>query len=207
MTHTRSRPVRSTVGPSQPPPRSMRRLLRSGLNEAGAAASAGQGSAETHSVIAALKEMPIPDPWNLQDFISALERRRRKPIRLMPYPSDAGTDHPCGLLLQCDEADVIFYEHSTSAYHRQQIILHEIGHIVLEHHTPSSDGPDVKLATELLPDLDADAIRLVLGRTTFGSDQEYQAELFASLLLSQQRTAMRGLELFGRSSTRSSGRR
>jgi len=194
MSYSRPRSVSSVIGPPHLQPGTMRRLLRSGFGGSGAAGHVGAEAEGTQHVLAVMRELPIPDPWNLDDFVSALGRQRRRPIRLQPYPADIEVDHPCGLLLRCDDEDVIFYENSTSQYHCQQIILHEIGHIVLRHQTPSDEGPDIKSVAHLLPDIDIDAMTHVLGRTTFDNDQEYQAEMFASLLLSQQCTTLRGSE-------------
>lgn len=167
----------------------MRRLLRVGP---------GKMTADTRQVLAALEDLPIPTPWDLGGFISRLEEQRRRPIRVEPYPVEAKPrEHLCGMWIRSEEADFIFYEPSTSQYHRQQIILHEIGHIVLQHHapTPSATTSSATMA-QWMPDIDPATLIHVLGRTTFDSSQESQAELFASLVLLQQGTTVKGSDPF-----------
>jgi len=167
----------------------MKRLLRS---------RSGAITADTRQVLTALEELPIPNPWNLRDFLSRLQEQRRRPIRLEPYPVEAKPrEHLCGMWVRSEDADFIFYEPSTSQYHRQQIILHEIGHIVLEHQTASLDASTSSASlARWMPDIDPAALTHVLGRTTFDSSQESQAELFASLLLLQQGTTLKGADRF-----------
>lgn len=187
MLNTRHSSVRSVIGPARPPALTLRRLLR-GLPR--------HATADTERVLAALQEVPIPDPWNLRDFIDGVEQQRGRPIRLEPYPTRE-RHHPCGLWLQYDDVDVILYDQSTSRYHCQQIILHEIGHIVLQHQPQSvTDTADFQPVSPLLPDIDVSAMTHFMARTTFDDTQEHQAELFASLLLSQHSTTTRGIDLF-----------
>lgn len=187
MLNPRHQSVRSVIGPAHAPALTLRRLLR-GLPK--------QATADTERVLVALKEVPIPDPWNLRDFIGGVEQQRGRPIRLEPYPARA-LHRPCGLWLQYDDVDVILYDQFTSQYHCQQIILHEIGHIVLEHRPESvTDTTDFQPVSPLLPDIDVSAMTHFMARTTFDDTQERQAELFASLLLSQQGTTTRGFDLF-----------
>jgi len=176
----------------------MRDLLRGsgGGRSARVAAEPSQESAETRQVFEALRDLPIPRPWNLRDFISGLEEQRCRPIRVEPYPTEARLQHPCGMWIRRDDVDIIFYERSTSQYHRQQIILHEIGHIVLQHEPVSVKATGPVAMAQLMPDVNTAAMVKALGRTTFDNEMENQAELFASLLLSRQSTTMRGFELF-----------
>lgn len=190
MHNSPHRSGRSVIGPPRPKPWTMRQLLQMGEGRGGST----RECVETRQVFAALKDLPIPRPWNLRAFIDALQEQRCRPIRLEPYPAEAQLQHPCGMWIRCEDADIIFYERSTSQYHCQHIILHEIGHMVLGHEPLSVDAPGPGAMQQLMPDVDAAAMVKVLGRTTFDNEVENEAELFASLLLSLQCTTIRDFD-------------
>lgn len=56
-------------------------------------------------------DVPVPDPFSLEDFRRALAARRGRPIHLSPLPADvdAHWDAPCGLWLPTSRADHIWY--------------------------------------------------------------------------------------------------
>ena len=90
---------------------------------------------------------------------------------------------PCGIWIGTAEADCIYYEQATSAFHQTHIVMHEIAHMLLGHRgqTPAWQG----VARVLAPDLDPELIRLILGRGTYGAREEEEAETLASLILQQ----------------------
>jgi hypothetical protein len=60
-------------------------------------------------------------------------------------------------------------------------VCHELGHILREHsasHTLDSD-----IARALTAAVEAGEVQRVLGRDTYNDDQEYEAELIATLIL------------------------
>ena len=79
------------------------------------------------------RKLPIPVPWNRHVFIENLAEQRGRPIRLFPTDTAALVDSPCGMWAPRDNDDLIFYENGTSESHMDQIICHEIGHMVLRH--------------------------------------------------------------------------
>ncbi|ORB73293.1 hypothetical protein [Mycobacterium scrofulaceum] len=149
---------------------------------------------------ALVRRMPIPVPWDRHQFVDNVARMRRRPIRLIPTPTPlAGS--PCGLWLKRDTDDIIVHDIGTSEYHMDQIVCHEIGHMVLGHDQSYTSGPlgSSHLCATLLPDLDPAAVRAVLGRTDYASAQERDAETFASMLViaaadaGAQRSVMRSV--------------
>ena len=86
-----------------------------------------------------------------------------------------------------DDEDLILHEIGTTDYHIDQIVGHEIGHMMLGHRRSRASGADKarerELCRQILPDIDPKTVRAVLGRTNYGSDQERDAEMFASLLM------------------------
>lgn len=138
------------------------------------------------------RQLPIPIPWNRDQFIANMAELRGRPIRLVPTDTISLVDSPCGLWLARAEDDVILYEADTSVYHVDQIIRHEVGHMVLGHaRTRVDEGAadeldpsesNIARILEILPDIDPATIRSVLGRQDFANDQEREAETFASLM-------------------------
>ncbi|GAB1816153.1 hypothetical protein MUNTM_51960 [Mycobacterium sp. MUNTM1] len=133
-------------------------------------------------ILALTRSLPIPVPWDRNAFIENLGQMRGRAIRLVPTDTAALADSPCGLWLACDDEDVILHETGTTDYHIDQIVGHEIGHILLGHGRSASHACDAAVC-RALPDLDPDTVRAVLGRGDYAGDQERDAEMFASLLL------------------------
>jgi len=134
---------------------------------------------ERHAAI--IRDLEIPVPFDLGLFVAWLQRRRGRGIRLCPFRSGAGM--PCGFWIGTAEADCIYYERATSAFHQTHIVTHEIAHMLLGHRgrTPVWQG----VARVLAPDLDPELIRLILGRGAYGAREEEEAETLASLILQQ----------------------
>jgi hypothetical protein len=84
-------------------------------------------------MLALARELPIPVPWNRDLFISKLAESRGRPITLIPTDSADLTESLCGPWLACDDEDLILHEIGTSDYHIDQIVCHEIGHMLLGH--------------------------------------------------------------------------
>ncbi|MBY4212613.1 hypothetical protein HQO27_01750 [Rhodococcus fascians] len=97
---------------------------------------------------------------------------------------------PCGLWLAYSGFDEIVYDSGTSEYHIDHTILHEVGHMVLDH---NGDDGDSGLLTiqRLLPNIDASAIQKVLSRSHFDDVEESEAEMFADLLMAGSYTPYR----------------
>lgn len=144
-------------------------------------------AASNADLLALTRELPIPVPWDRNVFIENLGQMRGRPIRLVPTDTAALADSPCGIWLACDDEDVILHEAGTTDYHIDQIVGHEIGHILLGHGRSGGhsfeEAPEYKVCRQALPDIDPATVRAILGRGDYASDQERDAEMFASLLL------------------------
>jgi hypothetical protein len=138
-------------------------------------------------MLAIVRQLPIPVPWDRQLFIENMARQRGRPIRLVPTDMSL-IDAPCGVWFACDNLDIIFHEAGTSDYHIDQIVCHEIGHMVLEHDRGARSNDMARysqLRPDLLPDLKSGVgvVRAILGRSDYSGPQERDAEMFASLLM------------------------
>jgi hypothetical protein len=126
---------------------------------------------------ARLRGLSLPDPFSVRALCSSVAAQRARPIRLMPVTGNHGV---WGLWVATDSADLIFYENATTWPHQEHIILHELSHLLCDHYpAPLSLAEHTRL---LLPDLDPEMVRRVLGRTTYSAIEEQEAELLASLI-------------------------
>ncbi|MBI0298421.1 hypothetical protein JBE04_29150 [Streptomyces sp. PRKS01-29] len=127
-----------------------------------------------------MDRLELPHALSVQELCRHLAARRARPLRLHALPPEAATHGTCGLWLATDAEDHIFYEHRTVLLHQEHIVLHEIGHLLFDHHTMASGAEGGWAA--LLPDLDVRTVQRLLRRTNYATEEEQEAELFASLL-------------------------
>jgi hypothetical protein len=142
-----------------------------------------------------LDRLPVPDPWDRTRFVAAVAAARGRPITLIPMAMHDVIDSPCGLWLVREDDDVIIHEDATSEYHIDQIVCHEIGHMVLGHDRETPGGGCDSTLGAVLPDIDPDTVRTVLGRSGYGSGPEREAELFASMVMVSATAGRRGQSL------------
>jgi hypothetical protein len=126
-----------------------------------------------------LDGVPIPHPFDLDKLCQGVADMRGRPLRRLGIPGLSSTA-PCGLWVSVPAADYILFDPNTSRLHAEHIVLHEVGHMLCGH----SLTLDVANSTmsRLLPDLDPRTVSLVLGRVSYTTAQEQEAELLASLI-------------------------
>jgi hypothetical protein len=137
-------------------------------------------------LLALARELPIPVPWDRDTFVANIAVLRNRSIRLVPTDTAALGGGPCGVWLNGDDEDVILHATGTSDYHIDQIVCHEIGHMLLGHgqgNGGAADEPTFAALDQLLPDIDPATVRAILGRSDFRADQERDAEMFASMVM------------------------
>jgi hypothetical protein len=122
-----------------------------------------------------LRGITVPRPFDLDAFCTEVAARRGRPLIRRAAPG-LSTEAPCGLWIATDRADHIFYDPGTSPLHAEHIVLHELAHILCDH--SGSAGA----VARLLPDLDPATVRRVLGRVSYTTEQEREAEMLASLI-------------------------
>jgi hypothetical protein len=125
----------------------------------------------------------MPVPFDARVLCEKVAARRGRPIRLVPMDGLTGV---CGLWVATATTDLIFYEQVTTPPHQEHIILHELSHVLCDHHHSSAAlGSQVD---ELLPNLDPAMVHRVLGRAGYSSEEEREAELLASLIRERARS-------------------
>lgn len=120
----------------------------------------------------------IPRPFDLNALLDRVEEHRGRPIDLHATPVES--HGPCGLWLRQAGRDVIVYADNTSTVHQTHIVLHEIGHMVCDHR----GACDLALGsvTDLVSPASAGLAEHMLRRSTYGDDQEQEAEMVGSLI-------------------------
>jgi hypothetical protein len=126
-----------------------------------------------------LQNIPIPRPFDLDAFCAVVATHRGRPLSLQPMPGlSAGA--PCGLWISVPTADYVFYDPGTSRLHAEHIVLHELGHMLSDHSTAMDVGGGA--LARLVPDLDPKTVHTILGRVSYTTAQEQEAEMLASLI-------------------------
>ncbi|RJQ79797.1 hypothetical protein D5S17_10135 [Pseudonocardiaceae bacterium YIM PH 21723] len=129
--------------------------------------------------------LSLPAAFDKDAFIAELRRVRGRDVVLIPVTTDS--DSPCGLVASTARADYICYADNTTELHQLHILLHEAGHLLLEH--AGSTPIDTGLLRMLMPGLSEQLVRRVLGRTVYSATEEREAELFATLVLQRAGSA------------------
>ncbi|MEU1906557.1 hypothetical protein [Streptomyces hygroscopicus] len=130
-----------------------------------------------------LASIDIPDPFDIQVFCDKIAKQRGRALYLHSIPGISGTDAPCGIWIATEAGDHIFYEAATSPLHRDHIILHEIGHMLLEHSTLIDGGRPG--ASTVFSGIDPATVTSLLTRASYATEDERDAERLAGLIASK----------------------
>ena len=137
------------------------------------------GEEAVFEALRAAAALVLPIPFSVRALLVQLAHERGRRMRLHPVePGWGGTSGWCGAWLEEPEADHIVYVRDPRSTSRNAgTILHEVGHILLDH--PGAPlPPGVILSTIGL----TEATR-VRGRAHFSSPEERAAETFSTLIL------------------------
>jgi hypothetical protein len=126
-----------------------------------------------------LRDVDIPEPFDLGVFCENLATRRGRRLHLHPYDVSISGQLPCGFYLAVRDEDHIFFDGRTSPLHRDHIVLHEIAHMLFGHGTDSGLR---EAAGRLMPSIDQHTIETMLARTSYTTEHEHEAELLATLI-------------------------
>ena len=126
-----------------------------------------------------LKDLALPSRPTTDTLLDAVAARRGRPLRLLDKD---GLGDVCGAWISTAVCDYVFVDALATGLHREHIVAHELGHVAFDHGGPRVLADDA--IVELLPDLDPAVVLKVLGRQSYGTLPEQQAEVFASLILS-----------------------
>lgn len=126
----------------------------------------------------AFQALRLPSHLTLSWLIAIVAARRRRRIEIEATTILNGTE-VCGLWLSTDSREIILHAVTDSVLHRQQFILHELGHMILRH---DELGISAEYAASLFPNLNGEMVSRALARSSFVDDMETAAETLADLL-------------------------
>ncbi|MBX9360273.1 regulator component [Streptomyces sp. WAC04114] len=136
---------------------------------------------------AILRDLGVNRSLSFDAIRERVEELRGRPLVLKELPEQAAIAGACGLWLGTDDADYVFYEARTAPLHREHIILHEIGHVLCDHHRGITDPGD-ELTDQLLSGLQPHLVKRLMARTSYTTAEEQEAEMIASLIQSAGKT-------------------
>lgn len=110
-------------------------------------------------------------PLNALELCDAYGARRGRPIQCQAHPLPSGT--PNGVWLIAADRDHFFYQANTTAVHRDQILIHELGHLIAGHQVLDP----TQIGTAAAADTGA-----ALHRTCYDDEREWEAERIATYI-------------------------
>ena len=137
---------------------------------------------------AAFTALALPARVSVLSLVSLVEESRKTHISITTSPLLNGTEL-CGLWLPREDEDLIFHAETDSEHHRQQIVCHELAHMILRHDEVA--GPTLHGVL-----LEADGPVRAFGRSDFRDEFELAAEALADLLTNAIRTSTKEPEGF-----------
>ncbi|WP_019632529.1 hypothetical protein [Actinomadura atramentaria] len=131
----------------------------------------------------------LPTPGRIDDYCQAISSMRGRPLLVMPMMMQAPASGTCayGAWVGTSHFDLVVFDEAASPLHRDQIVLHEIAHMVLGHGASVDEAvsPDflADFLVDTVPDLSGSLLRTMLQRRAYDSRAEAEAELLGSLIL------------------------
>lgn len=123
-------------------------------------------------------DVDLGEPLDVDELCLKFSLLRGRPIQLVEFYFP--DPRIFGAWIDCDDQDVIFHDVNLVPRQRTRTILHEIGHMALEHEPDDGDGA---VARMLAPHLPPGMVwRRCFRRDCFESPQENDAEHFAAML-------------------------
>lgn len=153
-----------------------------------------------------IKKLCLPEPFTELAFFDYLAERRQRPIEVIA--ASLGSTVPCGMLISTQDVDYICHSDTVTPLHGQHIRLHEAFHLAYGHtgtasarsgtltaehkvtqmQPPGGFDPhhrpaNIETLQKILPKLDTQLIRRLLGRTVYQKQEEREAEMSASIMM------------------------
>jgi hypothetical protein len=130
--------------------------------------------------------MDLPTPFELALFLQQLGERRGRPIIVVDEPTlaEMPEDNICGLWVEFTDVDQLYVRAGLAPLHREAAVLHEVGHMMLDHVT----GDDAEGYSGLVPALAASGalnVHRTRARSQYEDPLERDAERFARAVLAR----------------------
>ncbi|MCX4783958.1 MULTISPECIES: hypothetical protein [unclassified Streptomyces] len=133
-----------------------------------------------------IKELELPPVDSVLELLPFMAERMQRDIQLMPFvpdrsdPDALDPSSPCGVLMSTDDTDFLFFDNGVSPAYSEITAGHEFAHMLL--HRDRKSSLSVENLGGLITDIDPSTVRLVLGRSRFTEPDEFEAEMFGTLL-------------------------
>ena len=149
--------------------------------------TSGENDTPREQAAAAFAALVLPARVSVASIVALVEHTRKTHISIASSPRLNGTEI-CGLWLCRETDDLIFHVETESEHHRQQIVCHELAHMILRH--------DEVAGQTMHGTLEANGPVFAFGRSDFRNEFELAAEALADLLTSAIRTSTKEPEGF-----------
>jgi Family of unknown function (DUF6545) len=136
---------------------------------------------ERAEALCARLPFPTDGPFSIHTFVKEVAEQEHLPIH-RPEPEAIEPGALSGWLEVKDDGVTIVYDQDTSRILRWLIIFHELAHLLLGHCKRDRSAVP-SMAARFFPNLDAELVRAVLARGTFGDRKELEAEWLARRML------------------------
>lgn len=142
----------------------------------------GKARRDVRAALGSVQEL-LPVPWDIDVFVANLAADRGRRVDVVPWDFTAAGSTSSGMFLPSATVDYLFIDATASPSRREQIIGHELGHLLLGHTPQLQDAPD-GLLEALAPDVSPALARrvLALARTGYDDAHEAAAEFFGTSL-------------------------
>ncbi|WMY80061.1 hypothetical protein [Citricoccus sp. I39-566] len=135
----------------------------------------------------AFDALHLPPRLTLEALIAHVEAVRGRRMKIIETSKLAGKAI-CGLWVPREDVDVVYHSVTRGRLHRQQMVLHEIAHMILRH-------DEAKEATwqgiSVFREISGEVVQRALARGDFRCDLEVTAEYLADLLAAAIRDSAR----------------
>ena len=126
----------------------------------------------------AFQRLQLPARVTLDSLVEHVEAVRNRRIVIIESEKLTGKKI-CGLWIPREHVDVVYHSVTKGMLHRQQMILHELSHMILRH--DEAEGATWQ-GIKVFQELSGEVVAKALARGDFRSDLEATAEHFADLL-------------------------
>lgn len=132
---------------------------------------------------AKIAELDLPAPLRLGELKERLETHRGREMWVLPDHGQLPVEIT-GLWIGTSTRDYVYFRSTLVGFRLEQTLLHEFAHMICRHRSASIDNQT--WLRERAPGLaSAENIVQICMRTDYGSPDEHEAELMASLILAR----------------------
>jgi hypothetical protein len=152
------------------------------IGKSGEEVCAGMSLARIRQLcLSQIDALELPTPVNVAAVCDRVAVLRDRSICVLRHKLPP--ESPCGLWVATASTDYLIVQESASPAHQDLILLHELGHVLLD---PEEGLPlDQELLKVLVPLVDPATVTCMLGRSRYDLESEQAAEVFATLLFTR----------------------